>query len=75
MSNMKVKGRPFGARARFSHLQKVELLRRLYIKHAKMYGKRNEERYLGVLDGLDLAMELSDSINAFEEDLQKGQAQ
>ena len=68
-------GRPFGARAKFSHLQKVELLKRLYIRHSKMYGKRNEERYLGVLDGLDLAMELSDSINAFEEDLKRGQAQ
>ena len=68
-------GRPFGARAKFSHLQKVELLKRLYIRHSKMYGKRNEERYLGVLDGLDLAMELSDSITAFEEDLKRGQAQ
>tara|TARA_Y100001937_G_C7090520_1_gene317461 strand:- start:181 stop:375 length:195 start_codon:yes stop_codon:yes gene_type:complete len=53
-----------------SHLHQVEKLKRLYIKHAQKFGKINEQRYLGVLDGLDLAMELTQSIRTFEKDLE-----
>jgi|TARA_R100001129_G_C5249549_1_gene227922 hypothetical protein len=54
-----------------SHLIKVELLRRLYIRHCNIFGKVSEERYQGVLDGLDLTMELSQSIKTFEKDIKK----
>ena len=54
---------------KFNHLQKMELLRRLYIRHCQKFGKLNEQRYQGVLDGLDLAMELSQSIKTFQKDL------
>ena len=52
-----------------SHLIKVELLRRLYIRHCNIFGKVSEERFQGVLDGLDLTMELSQSIKTFEKDI------
>jgi hypothetical protein len=54
-----------------SHLIKVELLRRLYIRHCNIFGKVSEERYQGVLDGLDLTMELSQSIKTFEKDIKE----
>ena len=54
-----------------SHLIKVELLRRLYIRHCDIFGKVSEERYRGVLDGLDLTMELSQSIKTFEKDIKE----
>ena len=54
-----------------SHLIKVELLRRLYIRHCNIFGKVSEERFQGVLDGLDLTMELSQSIKSFEKDIKK----
>ena len=54
-----------------SHLIKVELLRRLYIRHCCIFGKVSEERYDGVLDGLDLTMELSQSIKTFEKDIKE----
>ena len=54
-----------------SHLIKVELLRRLYIRHCDIFGKVSEERYQGVLDGLDLTMELSQSIKTFEKDIKE----
>ena len=54
-----------------SHLIKVEILRRLYIRHCDIFGKVSEERYRGVLDGLDLTMELSQSIKTFEKDIKE----
>ncbi len=54
-----------------SHLIKVEILRRLYIRHCNIFGKVSEERYQGVLDGLDLTMELSQSIKTFEKDIKE----
>lgn len=54
-----------------SHLIKVEILRRLYIRHCGIFGKVSEERYQGVLDGLDLTMELSQSIKTFEKDIKE----
>ena len=54
-----------------SHLIKVEILRRLYIRHCDIFGKVSEERYQGVLDGLDLTMELSQSIKTFEKDIKE----
>ena len=54
-----------------SHLVKMELLKRLYIRHCNIFGKVSEERYRGVLDGLDLTMELSQSIKTFEKDIKE----
>ena len=54
---------------KLTHFQKMDKLRSLYVRHCEKFGKLNKERYLGVLDGLDLAMELNDSIQNFERDL------
>tara|TARA_R100000805_G_C3605367_1_gene105783 strand:- start:263 stop:460 length:198 start_codon:yes stop_codon:yes gene_type:complete len=54
-----------------SHLIKVESLRRLYIRHCNIFGKVSEERYQGVLDGLDMSMEIAESIKSFEKDIKK----
>ena len=50
---------------KLTHFQKMDRLRSLYVKHCEKFGKLNKERYLGVLDGLDLAMELNESIQNF----------
>ena len=54
---------------KLTHYQKMDRLRSLYIKHCEKFGRLSYERYLGVLDGLDLAMELNESIKNFERDL------
>ncbi len=54
-----------------SHLVKMELLKRLYIRHCNIFGKVSEERFQGVLDGFDLSMELSESIKTFEKDIKE----
>ena len=40
-------------------------------RHCGIFGKVSEERYQGVLDGLDLTMELSQSIKTFEKDIKE----
>ena len=50
---------------KLTHFQKMDRLRSLYVRHCEKFGKLNKERYLGVLDGLDLAMELNESIQNF----------
>mgnify|MGYP003118620999 FL=1 len=50
----------------------MDRLRSLYVRHCEKFGKLSKERYLGVLDGLDLAMELNESIQNFEKDLRNG---
>ena len=54
---------------KLTHYQKMDRLRSLYIKHCEKFGRLSNERYLGVLDGLDLATELNESIKTFENDL------
>ena len=54
---------------KLTHFQKMDRLRSLYVRHCEKFGKLNKERYLGVLDGLDLAKELNESIQNFERDL------
>ena len=54
---------------KLTHFQKMDRLRSLYVRHCEMFGKLSKERYLCVLDGLDLAMELNESIKNFERDL------
>ena len=54
---------------KLTHYQKMDRLRSLYIKHCERFGRLSYERYLGVLDGLDLATELNESIKTFENDL------
>ena len=54
---------------KLTHFQKMDRLRSLYVRHCEKFGKLSKERYLGVLDGLDLAMELIESIKHFERDL------
>jgi len=61
------KGRPKGSV--LSNVQRLERLRILYIAHTKKFGKISDERYQGVLDGIDLCMEVADNIKLFEEDL------
>ena len=56
---------------RQNHLIKMEFLKTLYIRHCNIFGKVSEERYQGVLDGLDLTMELSQSIKTFEKDIKE----
>ena len=56
---------------RQNHLIKMEFLKTLYIRHCNIFGKISEERYQGVLDGLDLTMELSQSIKTFEKDIKE----
>ena len=57
---------------KLTHFQKMDRLRSLYVRHCEKFGKLSKERYLGVLDGLDLAMELNESIQNFEKDLRNG---
>ena len=54
---------------KLTHFQKMDRLRSLYVSNCEKFGKLSKERYLGVLDGLDLAMELNESIKNFERDL------
>ena len=62
------KGRPRGTIR--SHLYQVDRLKKLFIKHTKKYGiVRSEQHYQGMLDGIDLVMELKESIKTFERDL------
>ena len=56
---------------RQNHLIKMEFLKTLYIRHCRIFGKISEERYQGVLDGLDMSMEIAESIKSFEKDIKK----
>tara|TARA_R100000278_G_scaffold36835_1_gene33016 strand:- start:3834 stop:4091 length:258 start_codon:yes stop_codon:yes gene_type:complete len=63
------KGRPSGSVQNL--FQKVERLRYLYIEHCELVGKPHSQRYQGVLDGIDLCMELAESIKAFQNDIKE----
>jgi len=56
---------------RRNHLIKMEFLKTLYIRHCRIFGKISEERYQGVLDGLDMSMEITESIKSFEKDIKE----
>ena len=63
------KGRPLGSTE--SLFQKVERLRNLYIEHCELVGRPHSQRYQGVLDGIDLCMELAESIKSFQRDIKE----
>ena len=58
------KGRP--VESMLSNYQKFERLRILYVAHCRKFGKINEQRYQGVLDGIDLCIEVAENIKLFE---------